>query len=243
MNLNKLEYHKRPTYAELVRDTITNPKDKIALPDRYATQLRNTPQMTRYDDESFLDLTQDNKTIMVERMKQTTMRQQVAASKTKTHTMEKETNTEAADEQMPASSSSSSGGGPPPPATGHKLFGGVNSQGAMPPKHATPKQKPEETALPAHSQPPPPTPPGAGASPAVPAGPIHFFGTDYTPHLERTHALHREHLNHISSPIQKQAGAMMEGMKQHLGPSITLITQHMRPQAASSSSAAAPPLR
>ena len=121
MNIDKLEYHKRPTYAELIRDTITNPKDKIALPDRYATQLRNTPQMTRYDDESFLDLTQDNKTIMVEQMKQTTVRQQVAATNTKTHTIEEETNTETADEPMPASSSSSSGGGPPPPAGGHKF--------------------------------------------------------------------------------------------------------------------------
>ncbi len=118
MNINKLEYHKRPTYAELVRDTITNPKDKIVLPDRYATQLRNTPQLTRYDDETFLDLTQDNKTIMVEQMKQTTMRQQTAATNTKTHMMEQATNTEPRDEPMPASSSSSSGSGgpgPPPP--------------------------------------------------------------------------------------------------------------------------------
>ena len=72
-------------------------------------------------------------------MKQTTVRQQVAASNTKTHTMEKATGTDAVDEPMLASSSSSDG--QPPPSGGHNLFGGVNAQGAMPPKHVNPKQK------------------------------------------------------------------------------------------------------
>jgi hypothetical protein len=243
MNINKLEYHKRPTYAELVRDTITNPKDKIALPDRYATQLRNTPQMTRYDDESFLDLTQDNKTIMVEQMKQTTVRQQVAATNTKTHTMEKETNTEPRDEPMPASSSSSSSGKPPPPppASGHKFYGGVNNQGSVPPRTAAPSQKPDETMLPTHAPAPPPPPPPAAAA-AVPSGPAQAMGPDYTPHLERTHALHVEHLNHITSNFQKVQGAMLAGIKHHMGPTINLITQHMSPQVAAPSSTAAPPV-
>ena len=39
----KAMMHRVPTYEELVYDTITHPTDKIALPDRMATQLRNTP--------------------------------------------------------------------------------------------------------------------------------------------------------------------------------------------------------
>ena len=50
MKLNKAQMHKRPTYETLVKDTILEPKDKIALPDRMATILRKTQQLTRYDD-------------------------------------------------------------------------------------------------------------------------------------------------------------------------------------------------
>ncbi len=45
---------RRATYETLVRDTILNPKDKINLPDREATLLRNTQQLSRYDDDDFL---------------------------------------------------------------------------------------------------------------------------------------------------------------------------------------------
>ena len=57
------ELHNRPTYETLVRDTILNPKDKIALPDRQATILRKTQQLTRYDEAEFLDLEKDNENI------------------------------------------------------------------------------------------------------------------------------------------------------------------------------------
>ena len=52
MKFNKAVMHKVPTYDELVRDTITDPKDRIALPNRMATQLRNTPQRTRFDEDT-----------------------------------------------------------------------------------------------------------------------------------------------------------------------------------------------
>ena len=51
--LLKAEMRKRPTYETLVKDTILNPKDKIALPDRAATILRKTQQLTRYDEQNF----------------------------------------------------------------------------------------------------------------------------------------------------------------------------------------------
>ena len=65
MHLDKSAYHKKPTYDEMVIESITHPTNKIALPDRQATQLRNTPQLTRYDDESLLDLNSDNQHIII----------------------------------------------------------------------------------------------------------------------------------------------------------------------------------
>ena len=58
--LSKAQMHQRPTYETLVRDTILEPKDKIALPDRQATILRKSQQLSRYDDAEFLDLEKDN---------------------------------------------------------------------------------------------------------------------------------------------------------------------------------------
>ena len=68
--LLKAELHKRPTYSSLVRDTILDPKDKIALPDREATILRKTQQLTRYDEAEFLDLEKDNENIAKEKAQQ-----------------------------------------------------------------------------------------------------------------------------------------------------------------------------
>ncbi len=60
MNYNEDTYHKRSTYDELVIETITNPKNMVALPDREATILRNDPRLTRSDDENSLKLDEDN---------------------------------------------------------------------------------------------------------------------------------------------------------------------------------------
>ena len=62
MKLNKAQMHQRPTYETLVKDEILEPKDKIALPDRTATILRKTQQLSRDDDAEFLDLEKDNET-------------------------------------------------------------------------------------------------------------------------------------------------------------------------------------
>ena len=64
--LLKTQMHQRPTYETLVRDTILEPKDKIALPDRTATILRKTQQLSRYDDSEFLDLEKDNENMAKE---------------------------------------------------------------------------------------------------------------------------------------------------------------------------------
>ena len=80
MKLNKAQMHKRPTYETLVKDTILEPKDKIALPDRMATILRKTQQLTRYDDAEFLDLEKDNEQIAKERAQQANIEAAAGAS-------------------------------------------------------------------------------------------------------------------------------------------------------------------
>ena len=59
MNFNKAVMHNVPTYDELVRDTITDPKGRMALPNRMATQLRNTPQLSKFDDDTYLNLSDE----------------------------------------------------------------------------------------------------------------------------------------------------------------------------------------
>ena len=71
--LNKAQMHQRPTYETLIKDTILEPKDKIALPDRQATILRKTQQLSRYDDSEFLDLEKDNENIAKEQSQQNTI--------------------------------------------------------------------------------------------------------------------------------------------------------------------------
>ena len=51
--LIKAQLHKRSTYEVLLKDTVLNPKDKIDLPDREATILRKTQQLTKYDEVGF----------------------------------------------------------------------------------------------------------------------------------------------------------------------------------------------
>ena len=121
--MQKEAYHRRPTYAEMVKESITNPTDKIALPDREATQLRNTPQLTRYDDESLLDLNSDNQHLIMEQLKQITLRQTVSTHSTHTHTVERAMNEDASMPQAPPPP-------PPPPAAASKIYQSAGSQTA-----------------------------------------------------------------------------------------------------------------
>ena len=80
--LLKSQLHRRPTYEVLVQDTVLNPKDKIGLPDREATILRKTQQLTKYDEVGFLDLEKDNENIQ----KQICSKQICKRLRTKTQT-------------------------------------------------------------------------------------------------------------------------------------------------------------
>jgi hypothetical protein len=46
MNISIKAYHTKPTYEELIQDAVINPTELITYPNRFATQLRNTPQLT-----------------------------------------------------------------------------------------------------------------------------------------------------------------------------------------------------
>jgi hypothetical protein len=54
MNNSIKDYHRKPTYEELMQETIINPTEMLKYPNIIATQLRNTPQLTRFDDEIFV---------------------------------------------------------------------------------------------------------------------------------------------------------------------------------------------
>ena len=68
--LLKAQLHNIPTYEVLLKDAVLNPKDKIDLPDREATILRKTQQLTRYGEVGFLDLEKDNENIQKPKMQQ-----------------------------------------------------------------------------------------------------------------------------------------------------------------------------
>ena len=60
MNIALKDYHRIPTSAELIQEAFIHPTETIKYPNRIATQVRNTPQLTRFDDESFLDMSTIN---------------------------------------------------------------------------------------------------------------------------------------------------------------------------------------
>ena len=73
MNNSLKDYHRKPTYDELIQEAIIHPTDMIKYPNRIATQLRNTPQLTRFDDENFLDTAILNSNAMKQNMQQTAL--------------------------------------------------------------------------------------------------------------------------------------------------------------------------
>jgi hypothetical protein len=71
MSISIKDYHKKPTYDELIREAVIHPTETIKYPNRIATQLRTTPQLTRFDDESFLDMNTINSNAAKQNIQQT----------------------------------------------------------------------------------------------------------------------------------------------------------------------------
>jgi hypothetical protein len=111
---------KVPTYDELSRDTITDPTDRIALPDRMAMQMRNTPQHTKFDDDTYLNLSDEQKKITKERIKEVEIRNLANTTNNyyNTHTVNN-SNYEAppTTPDMPGAPPQGPPKGPPPPAS------------------------------------------------------------------------------------------------------------------------------
>ena len=65
------EFHRVRTYDEIIHDDVLFPTDKIKLPDRMATQLRNLPQLTRFDEiDATVDMAEDNAKVAKERARE-----------------------------------------------------------------------------------------------------------------------------------------------------------------------------
>ena len=71
MNNSITDYHRKPTYDELIQEAVIKPTEASKYPNRKATQLRNTPQLTRFDDESCLDMSTINSNGMKQTIQQT----------------------------------------------------------------------------------------------------------------------------------------------------------------------------
>jgi hypothetical protein len=71
MNYGLNNYHIIPTYAELLQEAVIHPTETIKYPNIIATQLRTTPQRTRFDDESFLDMNTINSNAAKQNIQQT----------------------------------------------------------------------------------------------------------------------------------------------------------------------------
>ena len=58
------DMHRVRTYDEIMHDDVLFPTDKINLPDRMATRLRNLPQLTRLDElDATVDMAADREKI------------------------------------------------------------------------------------------------------------------------------------------------------------------------------------
>ena len=67
----KSQMHRMPTYDEVIYDTVINPTARINLPDRRATQLRNTHQLTRFDEvDQTIDLAEEQEKITKHKLRE-----------------------------------------------------------------------------------------------------------------------------------------------------------------------------
>lgn len=143
INKFKVTMHQRPTYETLVRDTILEPKDKIALPNRQATQLRNMQQLNMFDDPSFVDLEELEEKITREKIQSETIRQSGGGDDSTHHV-------ENAFRGRPSGPPTDFQAPPPPPAGGFPR---------MPHNHEK-RRDTVEAGVQANGKPPPP--PGGG---------------------------------------------------------------------------------
>ena len=59
---------KRPSYNELVYETLLNPQEIIQMPDRQSKLLRTSQTLTQFDDPAFSDVEQQSKHIVINQL-------------------------------------------------------------------------------------------------------------------------------------------------------------------------------
>jgi hypothetical protein len=101
--------HRVPTYPEIIEQSILHPIDKIILPDRQATFIRNLPKITRFDEvDDPADIGQEHEKIQGEKLKEMTLRK-LPPGDTLSLARSRATQGKATDDYT------SGGTGPPPP--------------------------------------------------------------------------------------------------------------------------------
>ena len=73
MNSSIKDYHRKQTYDELIQEASIHPTDMIKYPNRIATQLRTSAQLSRFEDENFLDTHILNSNAMKQTIQQTAL--------------------------------------------------------------------------------------------------------------------------------------------------------------------------
>ena len=210
---------RRATYETLVRDTILNPKDKINLPDREATLLRNTQQLSRYDDDDFLGLEKDNNQITKERIQQIEITKLVSDTHTKTITVEKAMQEQPKDPNQ--FQSSTSPGAPPPPSqppppfppSNPKFFTGASSSGHLPPKPHTPGDYSTASSS-GGPPPPPPSGPKKGQAPAA----VQQFDMAIDDNMDDSMEYYSKLLDEHLKAEQDKKNSIAAQIQNHLGP-------------------------
>ena len=210
---------RRATYETLVRDTILNPKDKINLPDREATLLRNTQQLSRYDDDDFLGLEKDNNQITKERIQQIEITKLVSDTHTKTITVEKAMQEQPKDPNQ--FQSSTSPGAPPPPTqppppfppSNPKFLTGASSSGHLPPKPHTPG----DYAIASSSGGPPPPPPSGPKKGQAPAA-VEQFDMTIDDDMDESYDKFSQMLEEALEAEQRKKNSIAAQIQNHLGP-------------------------
>ena len=199
MQLQKTSMHVRPTYESLLNDSVLNPKDRIALPNRRATQLRNMQYLAQYDDPQFLDLDEQAKKITINQIHNTEVHNAIQQSTDKTRAEE----TAMQDPPKP----------PDAPAPPPKKYPPV-------PKFSSESQKTEDTAMQTGSGKPPPPPGGSSVKAKVTSSTQTAlqFDTSIDDDMDDRHDDMKKFLAEHEQLKKAQQQSIAQTIVNHLGP-------------------------
>jgi len=203
IKLLKSQMNPKATFESLVRDTILNPTDKINLPNREASQLRSTQQLSRWDDSEFLDLGKDSERIMKEKIHQEEFTQMTGHSGGLTRTVEQAA-------QPPAPPPENFQPQPPPP-TGPPRF--TRTPGSYWPRGET-----ASTQTDGQGKPPPPPPPAGVKMSAASAQTTEMFDMTMDDDMEGIQQEYEDFRLMHAQMMEENRRTIKEIIHQNLGP-------------------------